>query len=105
MYILRIELPVRDFTEWKIDFDSDPVGREKHGVLRYRIATMAGNHNFVCVEMELKTRKEAEQLLADVKDFWVSISDKMVVEPSTDILEVEEIKELRSDETTNLARG
>ena len=37
MYMLQIEHPVPDFDGWKQAFDSDPVGREKLGVRRYRI--------------------------------------------------------------------
>lgn len=34
---LQIEHPVRDFDAWKAALDSDPVGRERGGVRRYRI--------------------------------------------------------------------
>jgi hypothetical protein len=37
MYILRIEHPVPDYDTWKASFDSDPIGRERSGVRRYRI--------------------------------------------------------------------
>ena len=37
MTIVRIELTVSDFDGWKKAFDSDPVGRKKSGVRRYRV--------------------------------------------------------------------
>jgi integrase len=36
MHILRIEHPVPDYDSWKAAFDSDPVGRERSAVRRYR---------------------------------------------------------------------
>ncbi len=35
--ILRIQHPVVDLGAWKQAFDSDPVGRQKSGVRRYRV--------------------------------------------------------------------
>jgi hypothetical protein len=37
VFILQIEHPVPNFEGWKAAFDSDPIGRERSGVRRYRI--------------------------------------------------------------------
>jgi hypothetical protein len=36
MHVLRIEHPVSSYDDWKKAFDSDPIGRGKFGVVRYR---------------------------------------------------------------------
>jgi hypothetical protein len=41
--ILRIEHPVADFERWRHAFDSDPVGRERGGVRRYRVMRARGD--------------------------------------------------------------
>lgn len=51
MYILRIEHPVSDFDGWKMVFDSDPVGREKSGVRRYRVLRPIDDANYVMIDL------------------------------------------------------
>ena len=51
MYILRIEHPVSNFDGWKQAFDSDPVGREKSGVRRYRVLRPVDDANYVIMKV------------------------------------------------------
>ena len=37
MFIVRMEHAVPVYDQWKIAFDSGPVGRQKAGVLRYSV--------------------------------------------------------------------
>ena len=65
MAILRIEHPVPDFDAWKAAFDSDPVGRQRGGVRRYRVLRPVDDPNFVLVDLEFDSSSEAESFLGD----------------------------------------
>ncbi len=43
MIILQIEHPVPDYAGWKNAFDSDPMGRKRSGVIRYKIFRQTDN--------------------------------------------------------------
>lgn len=70
MIVLQIEHAVPNFTGWKQAFDSDPVGRERSGVRRYRILRPVDNPNFAIIELEFDTVPEAEALLAAMQVVW-----------------------------------
>jgi hypothetical protein len=36
-YVIGVEHPVPSFEAWQARFDSDPLGRERSGVKRYRV--------------------------------------------------------------------
>lgn len=97
MYILRIEHVVKDLAEWKKTFDNDPIGREKHGVLRYRLSHPVDNSSYAIIELDLNTREEAEMMLVSLKQVWSKIVGDVIMEPSTDILYVIEAKELATE--------
>jgi hypothetical protein len=61
--LLRIEHPVGDFERWRLAFDSDPVGRERGGVQRYRIMRGGDDPSYVLVDLEFDERTAAEQFL------------------------------------------
>jgi hypothetical protein len=44
---------------WKAAFDSDPVGREKSGVRRYRVLRPVDDPNYVMIELEFDSSPEA----------------------------------------------
>jgi hypothetical protein len=67
MYMLRIEHPVPNFEGWKRAFDGDPVGREKSGVRRYQILRAVNDPNYVMVDLEFDTAKQAKALLAAIR--------------------------------------
>ena len=70
MYILRIEHPVPDFEGWKKAFDSDPVGRVRSGVQRYRISRAVNDPKYVSIDLEFATEGEAAGLLAAMRKVW-----------------------------------
>lgn len=68
--ILRIEHRVPDYDQWKQAFDNDPVGRERMGVRRYRVLRPLDDPNYVMVDVEFGSRREAEDLLAAMREIW-----------------------------------
>jgi len=93
LHILRIEHSVPNFEGWKKVFDSDPVDRKKSGVRRYRISRPVDDPNFVTVDLEFETVKQAEALLAALRAVWGRVEGKVMTNPKTRILEMVEIKE------------
>jgi hypothetical protein len=70
MPTLRIEHPVPDFDAWKKQFDADPIDRRGSGVRSYRILRAADDPNYVMVDLEFESSKEAEAVLAALRQFW-----------------------------------
>ncbi len=93
MYILRIEHSVPDFDGWKKAFDSDPVGREKSGVRRYRVFRPMDDAHYVTLDLEFDTVREAEALLAAMRVVWGRVEGTIMMNPQARIIEVVEIKE------------
>ena len=93
MYILRIEHPVSDFDSWKKAFDSDPVGREKSGVRRYRVLRPIDDPRYVMIDLEFDTTRQAEALLAAMRLVWGHAQGKIVFNPQARIVEAVETKE------------
>lgn len=93
MYMLRIEHPISDFDGWKKAFDSDPVGREKSGVRRYRILRPLDDANYVMIDLEFDTMNQAEALLAAMRVVWSRVQGKIMMNPQARIVEAVETKE------------
>jgi hypothetical protein len=93
MYILRIEHPVPDFDGWKKAFDSDPVGRKKSGVRRYRVLRPIDDANYVMIDLEFDTVSQAEALLAAMRVVWGRVEGKIMMNPQARIVEAVETKE------------
>jgi hypothetical protein len=93
MYILRIEHPVPNFDGWRKAFNSDPVGREKSGVRRYRVLRAIDDANYVMIDLEFDTANQAEALLAAMRVVWARVEGKVMMTPKARIVEVVEIKE------------
>ena len=68
--ILHIEHTAIDYDKWKTAFDSDPIGRKKSGVRRYRVARAEDDSNFVNIDLEFDSTDEAEQALAALREVW-----------------------------------
>lgn len=92
MYLLHIEHPVPNYEGWKKAFDSDPVGREKMGVRRHQVLRPADNPNYVIIDLEFNTEKEAEALLAAMKVVWGRVEGTIMMNPKSQIVEVMETK-------------
>jgi hypothetical protein len=93
MYILRIEHEVPDFDGWKQAFDRDPVGREKSGVRRHLVSRQVDNPNYVMIDLEFDTARQAEALLAAMRVVWGRVEGKVMRNPQARIVEAVEAKE------------
>ena len=94
MYVLRIEHPVPDYAGWKRAFDSDPVGRKKLGVRRYRILRPVDSPNYVMIDLEFDTVSQAEALLAAMRVVWGRVEGTVMTNPQSRIVEAVETIEL-----------
>ncbi|HEX7102768.1 MAG TPA: hypothetical protein VF201_09000 [Nitrolancea sp.] len=94
MPILRIEHPVPNFDNWKAAFDSDPVGRKRLGVRRYRILRSIDEPNYVMIDLEFDTKGEAEALLSAMRAVWSRVQGSVMSDPQARIVEVVESTEL-----------
>ena len=90
MYMLRIEHPVPNFDGWKKAFDSDPVGREKSGVRRYQILRSVDDPNYVMIDLEFDTARQAEVLLAAMRAVWGRVEGTIMTNPKARIAETVE---------------
>jgi ribosomal protein L35AE/L33A len=90
MYMLRIEHPVPDYAGWKKAFESDPVGRKKSGVRRYQILRPVDNPNYVMIDLEFDSPKEAEALLAAMRVTWGRVEGRIMSDPKAIIVEAVE---------------
>jgi len=93
MIILQIEHPVPDYDGWKKVFDSDPMGRKKSGVIRYKIFRQTDNPNYVVVDLEMNSLDEATNLLAKLQQLWKQIEGTVITGPKGKIIEMVEGKD------------
>jgi hypothetical protein len=93
--ILRIEHATRDFDAWKKMFDSDPLGRKKSGVRRYRILKQIDDPNYVMIDLEFDSAGVAESFRSALNNMWHSPeAQKVIVNPELRIAHTIESKEL-----------
>lgn len=93
MPILQIEHPVPDFDAWKQAFDSDPIGRERSGVRRYRVLRPIDDPQYVMVDLEFDSSREAEACLAALRTLWRRVEGRIMESPRARIVEAVETKE------------
>ena len=93
MYKLCIEHPVPSYEKWKQAFDSDPVGREKMRVRRYQILRPVDNPNYVMIQLEFDTARDAEALLNAMRAVWSRVEGTIMTNPKAQIVEIAEAKE------------
>jgi hypothetical protein len=93
MYILRIEHPVPDFNAWKRAFDSDPIGREKSGVRRYRILRPLDDPGYAMIDLEFDSAANAEGVLAAMRVVWGRVQGKIMMNPQARIIEMVEARD------------
>jgi hypothetical protein len=72
MPVLQLEHPITDFVTWKRAFDSDPIGRERLGVRSHRVCRPLDDPNYVVVELDFATTREAETCRAALGELWAS---------------------------------
>ena len=93
---LRIEHPVGNYDAWKRAFDSDPIGRQRSGVRRYRILRPADDPNYVMIDLEFDGLKEAENVRTALRNMWnTPEAQKVMQNPKLQIVEEIETKEYR----------
>lgn len=73
MFILRIEHPVQNYDAWKKAFESDPIGRKKSGVRRYRIMRSVDDPNYVMIDLELDSASAAKAAHAALLQLWSNV--------------------------------
>ncbi len=93
MILLHIEHPVPDFEAWKAAFDSDPVGRQKSGVRRYRVLRPVDNPNYAIIDLEFDSVNQAESLLAAMQQVWQRVGGTIMHDPQWRISEVVETRD------------
>ena len=94
MPILHIEHRVPDYDRWKESFDSDPVRREESGVRRYWILRGTDDPNLVIIDLEFDSTREAEVLLAALRELWREMEPAGLIEtPHARIVDAVEKKE------------
>jgi len=93
MHILRIEHPVPNFDSWRKAFDSDPIGRRKMGVRRYRVCRPTDDPNYALVDLEFDSAAEAEACLSALRTLWGRVQGSVMSDPRTRILDLVEQRE------------
>jgi hypothetical protein len=93
-YIVRVEHSVGDFDAWKAAFDSDPVGRKKSGVRRYRVLRAEDDPKYVMIDLEFGSSQEAETFRARLGQMWAPLEGKLIGSPRARIVHAVEYKEL-----------
>ena len=93
MYLLRIEQPVQDFDGWKKAFDSDPGGREKLGVRRFRVMRPVDDPNYAMVDLEFDSASQAQAMLAVMRRIWGPVDEGAMTGPKARIVEAMDTKE------------
>ena len=79
MPTLRIEHPVPDFEAWKRAFDSDPLGRERSGVRRYRVFRSIDDPSYVMVDMEFDSADQALAMREALRGLWGRVQSEGLI--------------------------
>ncbi len=88
MIVIRIEHAVPSFEGWKKAFESDPAGRQRSGVRRYRVLRAVDDPNYVMIDLEFDDRAQAEAFGASLQRLWNQVDGKVVQGPRLRIVEV-----------------
>jgi hypothetical protein len=94
MPIVRIEHSVPSFEKWKQAFDSDPADRKGSGVRCYQIARLQSDPNYVLIDLEFDSLKEAEAFLQTMQRIWGGPGKAVMQNPSGRVVDVVEAREL-----------
>jgi quinol monooxygenase YgiN len=70
--VLHIEHAISDFTTWKQAFDSDPIRREQSGVRSYQVFRPTDDPNYVMIDLEFDSSRQAESFRASLEGLWRS---------------------------------
>ena len=73
MATLHVELDVRDYDLWRDAFGRDAGGRQKAGVLRYRIFRPVDDDKHVMLDLDFDSAEKADVVLTFLRnDVWSS---------------------------------
>jgi len=90
MFVLQIEHPVPNYDGWKKAFESDPVGRQEGGVVRYTIFKTTTTPQCVIVDLEFAVQAQAEVFLDSLRKLWGTVDGTIMNNPKARIFEVME---------------
>ena len=88
MTVLQIEHKISNYDGWKKAFDSDPIGRKKSGVKRYRIYRPVDDPNYIIVDLEFTDIEHAQMALQALKSLWSKVEGTIMFAPKTRMLDV-----------------
>lgn len=83
-----------DFGGWKKAFDSDPLGRQRSGVRRYRVLRSVDDPRYVLVDLEFDALAQAEATLQALRRLWGQVEGSVIGKATARIVEVAETVEL-----------
>lgn len=94
MFIVRIEHSVQDYGRWKAVFDSDPLGRQKSGVRRYRVLRPTDDPKYVMIDLEFDDAARAEAFRTTLRNMWDNAeAQKIMQNPKVRVVEAVETEE------------
>jgi hypothetical protein len=73
MATIYIQHRVANYDGWKQAFDRDPMGRAQHGVVRHSIHRPVDAPDQVVIQLQLRTREQAETLLTALRAMWARV--------------------------------
>ena len=90
MTTLKIEHKISNYDGWKKAFDSDPIGRKKSGVKRYRIYQPDDKPDIVIIELDFDNIEQAQATQAALQQILPNIEGKLIFDIKLSILNIME---------------
>ena len=90
MTTLKIEHKISNYDGWKKAFDSDPIGRKKSGVKRYRIYRPDDKPDIVIIELDFDNIEQAQATQAALQQILPNIEGKLIFDIKLSILNIME---------------
>ena len=94
MPTVRIQHAVPDFESWKRAFDNDPMDRRRSGVRSYQVWQSVADPNFVMIDLNFDSVKQAEAMLERLRDLWAGPGGAVMRNPEAVIVETIESQTL-----------
>ena len=86
--VLRIEHRVNDYAAWRAAFDADPLGRERSGVIGYRVMRASDDLQTVMIDLEFGSIVEAEAMGSRLRSMWAGPASALVRDPRARVVEL-----------------
>lgn len=87
MHTLQVEHSVQDYDTWKATFDSDPLGREREGVLAYRVYRPLDDPKYVIIDLVFEDSIDAEGFRVQLRELMAGAeADGLISESRVRIL-------------------